>query len=178
MHPLQTFPTVDCAINRLKGIYCFCEGDKEGLPVIERFAKRIGLIPIRICSSSKVLYHAAAVFASNYLVALMDAAMKVTQLAKIDHSVAWVALEPLVVSTIKNIAEMGLSQALTGPIARGDIETIVAHLNKLELIDSSLASIYRTMGCHTVDVALRKGSITRYKAKEIRSVFHLNTNNR
>lgn len=171
MHPLQTFPTVDCAVNKLKGTYCFCEGDKEGLPVIERLAKCIGLMPIRICSSSKVLYHAAAVFASNYLVALMDAAMKVAHLAKLDRSIAWIAFEPLVVSTIKNVAEVGLPQALTGPIARGDIETIAAHLNKLELIDSSLTSIYRTMGCHTVDVALRKGSITRDKAKEIRSVL-------
>lgn len=178
MHPLQTFPTVDCAVNRLKGTYCFCEGDKEGLPVIERLAKRIGLMPISICSSSKVLYHAAAVFASNYLVALMDAAMKIAHLAKIENSVAWMAFEPLVVSTITNVAEMGLPQALSGPIARGDIETITAHLNKLELIDSSLASIYRTMGCHTVDIALRKGAITQDKAKEIRSVFQLNTNNK
>ncbi len=171
MHPLQTFPTVDCAINRLKGTYCFCEGDKEGITVIERLAKRIGLMPISICSSSKVLYHAAAVFASNYLVALMDAAITVAHLAKIDRSTAWAALEPLVLSTLKNVSEVGLPQALTGPIARGDIETIAAHLNKLELIDSSLTSIYRTMGCHTADVALRKASITQDKAKEIRSVL-------
>ena len=97
--------------------------------------------------------------------------MNVAYLAKIDHSTAWMAFEPLVVSTIKNVAEVGLPQALTGPIARGDIETITAHLYKLELVDSSLASIYRTMGCHTVGVALRKGSITRDKAKEIRSVL-------
>ena len=171
MHPLQTFPTVDAACERLQGIYCFCEGDKEGLPVIESLAKRIGLIPVRICSSSKVLYHAAAVFACNYLVALMDAAIENANLAKIYHTIAWSEFAPLVVSTIENISEIGPAQALTGPIARGDDGTIGEHIKKLELAEPSLASMYRAMGCHAVNIAQRKGSITKEKANEIKSLL-------
>ena len=171
MHPLQTFPTVDCAVEKLKGTYCFYEGDKEGFAVIENLAKHIGLKPVQINSSSKILYHTAAVFACNYLVALMDAAMELAQLAQIDRSIAWSAFEPLVVSTIRNIAEVGPAQALTGPIARGDIETIAGHIEKLESDKPSLASVYRTMGCHTVDIALRKRAITKEKANEIRSLL-------
>ena len=171
MHPLQTFPTVDCAVEKLKGTYCFYEGDEEGFAVIENLAKRIGLQPVQINSSSKILYHTAAVFACNYLVALMDAAMKLAQLAQIDRSIAWSAFEPLVVSTIRNIAEVGPAQALTGPIARGDIETIAVHIEKLELVEPYLASIYRTMGRHTVNIAVRRGSITKEKANEIRNLL-------
>ena len=171
MHPLQTFATVDSACAKLKGTYCFCEGDKGGLPVIESLAKRIGMIPVHIHNSSKVLYHAAAVFACNYLVTLMDAAIETANLAKIDRSTAWSAFVPLVVSTIENISEIGQDRALTGPIARGDITTIAQHIEKLELVEPSLASMYRAMARHTVDIALRNGSITEEKGKEIRSVL-------
>lgn len=171
MHPLQTFPTIDSAVKRLEDTYCFYEGDEDSLPVIENLAIRIGLKPTQISISSKVLYHTAAVFACNYLIALMDAAMELTQLVQIDRSIAWSAFEPLVVSTIKNIAETGTSGALTGPIARGDIETIAGHIEKLELVEPSLASVYRTMGCYTVDIAMRRRSITKEKANEIRSLL-------
>jgi len=171
MHPLQTFPIVDSACARLKGIHCFCEGDKEGLPVIESLAECIGLTPVRICSSSKVLYHAAAVFACNYLVALMDAAIEIANLANIDRAVAWSAFEPLVVSTIENISELGPAQALTGPIARGDAGIIREHIEKLKLVEPSLAWLYRAMGCHATDIALRNGAITKDRAKEIRSLL-------
>jgi len=171
MHPLQTFATVDSACAKLKGIYCFCEGDKEGLPVIENLAKSIGMIPVHICSSSKVLYHAAAVFACNYLVTLMDAAIETANLAKIDRSTAWSAFVPLVVSTIENISEIGPERALTGPISRGDIRTIARHIEKLELVEPSLASMYRAMARHAVDIALRNSSITEEKGEEIKSVL-------
>ncbi|MBL7187918.1 MAG: DUF2520 domain-containing protein [Phycisphaerae bacterium] len=171
MHPLQTFATVDSACAKLKGTYCFCEGDKEGLPVIEGLAKRIGIIPVHIHSSSKVLYHAAAVFACNYLVTLMDAAIETANLAKIDHLTAWSAFAPLVVSTIENISEIGPDRALTGPISRGDIRTIAQHIEKLESVEPSLASMYRAMARHAVDIALRNSSITEEKAEEIKRVL-------
>jgi predicted short-subunit dehydrogenase-like oxidoreductase (DUF2520 family) len=101
----------------------------------------------------------------------MDIAMKLAKLAQIDPSIAWSAYEPLVLSTIENIAEMGTAQALTGPIARGDIQTITGHIEKLASVDPSLTSVYNIMGCHTVDIAERKGSITKEKAKEIRSLL-------
>ena len=171
MHPLQTFPTVDLAVKRLKGTYCFYEGDEKAQPLIENLAKRIGLRPVKISNSLKIFHHIAAVFACNYLVALMDTAMKLAELAQIETSIAWLAYEPLVLSTIENIAEMGTAQALTGPIARGDIQTITGHIEKLASVDPSLTSVYNIMGCHTVDVAEKKGSITSQKAKEIRTLL-------
>lgn len=62
---------------------------------------------------------------------------------------------------------MGPAQALTGPIARGDVKTIRCHLRRIELIDPGLASLYRAIGRYAVNVAIRKGTITPSKAQEI-----------
>ena len=167
MHPLQTFPTVDAAVARLRGTYCFCEGDEKALAVIDGFARHLELKPIRIERTAKVLYHASAVLACNYIVALIDAAISLAEHAGIERSTAWSAFEPLVLATVKNVAEMGPTQALTGPIARGDVETVRCHLRRIELVDSRLASLYRVIGCHAVNVAIRKGTIASPKAQEI-----------
>ena len=167
MHPLQTFPSVDAAVANLPGAYCFCEGDEKALAVIEGFARHLELRPIRIERTAKVLYHASAVLACNYIVALIDAAISLAEHAGIERSTAWSAFEPLVLATVKNVAEMGPTQALTGPIARGDVETVRCHLRRIELVDSRLASLYRVIGCHAVNVAIRKGTIASPKAQEI-----------
>ena len=167
MHPLHTFPTVDAAVARLRGTYCFCEGDEKALAVIEGFARHLELKPIRIERTAKVLYHASAVLACNYIVALIDAAISLAEHAGIEPSTAWSAFEPLVLATVKNVAEMGPTQALTGPIARGDVETVRHHLQRIELVDSRLASLYRAIGCHAVNVAIRKGTIASPKTQDI-----------
>ena len=171
MHPLQTFPTVDAAIKMMSGTYCFYEGDERAIPVIERFAKDIGLRPIQISSTSKTLYHAAAVMACNYFVALMDSATVFAENAGIDRTTAWSALEPLVATTLNNITEMGTINSLTGPIPRGDVKTVHRHLQKLVLTPGHLTSVYRTMGLYTVEIAVRKGTITVTKAAELRDLL-------
>lgn len=170
MHPLQTFPTVDAAL-KMSGTYCFYEGDECAVSVVERFAEDIGLRPVRISSASKTLYHAAAVMACNYFVTLMDSAIMSAEKAGIDSTIAWSALEPLVATTLNNITEMGTVNSLTGPIARGDVKTVRRHLQKLALTAGHLASVYRTMGLYTVEIAIRKGTITVAKATEIRDLL-------
>jgi len=171
MHPLQTFPTVDAALKMMNGTYCFYEGDECAIPLIERFAKDIGLRPIQISSTSKTIYHAAAVMACNYFVALMDSAIVFAEKAGIDRTIAWSALEPLVATTLNNITEMGTINSLTGPIARGDVKTIRKKKKKLALTPGHLASVYRTMGLCTVEIAVRKGTITATKAAQIRELL-------
>lgn len=171
MHPLQTFPTIDAAIKMMSGTYCFYEGDEGAITVIENLAKNLGLRPIRIASKSKVLYHAAAVMACNYLVTLMDSAVQLAESADIDRITAWSALKPLVTATLNNISEMGTVNSLTGPIARGDVKTVRRHLQELASAHGHLTSIYRTMGLYTVEMAVKKGSITAEKAAEIRDLL-------
>jgi len=171
MHPLQTFPTIDATIEKIKGAYCFYEGDEAAIHVIEHLAKNIGLKPVRISSTSKILYHAAAVMACNYLVALMDSAITLAENAGIDRTTAWLSLKPLVTATLDNITKIGTVDSLTGPIARGDTKTIARHLHELTLKDEGLTAMYRTMGLYTAGIAVKKGTITAEKAKKIKSLL-------
>lgn len=171
MHPLQTFPTIDAAIKMMSGTYCFYEGDECAIAVVEHFAKDIGLRPVPISSTSKPLYHAAAVMACNYFVALMDSAIVLAEKAGVDHTIAWSALEPLVATTLKNITKMGTINSLTGPIARGDVKTIRRHLQELALTPGHIASVYRAMGLYTAEMAVSKRTITVEKAAQIKDLL-------
>ncbi len=116
MHPLQTFPTVQAAIAKLPGSYCFIEGDARACAVLESLAKAIGALPVRIAPETKALYHAGAAVASNYLVTLLDAAAAMVALAMggsddAERARALAALAPLVKATMENALQLGPERA-------------------------------------------------------------------
>lgn len=171
MHPLQTFPSVQAAIDRLPGTTFFCEGDERALPALEELARAIGGRAARIDPAAKVLYHAAAVMACNYLTALTDAAAALCERAGIDRATALAALGPLSAATLDNVARMGPGEALTGPIARGDTGTVRRHLEALAGADEKLQALYRAAGGWTVQLAERSGTIDRATARSLREIL-------
>jgi predicted short-subunit dehydrogenase-like oxidoreductase (DUF2520 family) len=120
LHPLQTFPTTDAGADRLAGAWCAIAGD----PQVGDLAALLGLHAVEVDDADRVRYHAAACIASNHLVALLD---QVRRIAPIPLA----AFFPLVQATVENVAERGPAAALTGPVARGDAETVRAHLDAL-----------------------------------------------
>jgi predicted short-subunit dehydrogenase-like oxidoreductase (DUF2520 family) len=120
LHPLQTLPTVDAGLARLPGSWCAIAGD----PQVAVLAEQLGLHPIAVSGADRVRYHATACIASNHLVALLG------QLERVSP-VPLEALLPLVRASVDNVADLGAARALTGPVARGDVETIRAHLEAL-----------------------------------------------
>ncbi len=171
IHPLQTFPTAQSAIDGLAGVYWFSEGDEPAVKVLNDLIVAIGGKPVGISLEQKPLYHAAAVFACNYLAALMDIALATVGGAGVESRTAWEALEPLVRNTVTNIGKLGPPAALTGPIARGDTETVVRHLNALREYDPELAKLYSAFGRWTIELARRKGSIDESTAEALRDVL-------
>ncbi len=167
-HPLQTFPTVHSAESNLPGSHCFLEGDERALEVLEAFGAAIGTHCVRIETRAKVLYHAGAVIACNYLCALMDAALTATDAAAIDRRTARSALRPLVEATLDNIAKLGPEAALTGPIQRGDHETVSMHLRALGEAVPELKTLYQELGCWTLDLATRSGQPDRGSIETLR----------
>ncbi|MBC8372551.1 MAG: DUF2520 domain-containing protein [Planctomycetes bacterium] len=153
MHPLATFPTADAAVEKFAGTYCFCEGDLAATDALMGLATGIGGKPMLISTDAKVLYHAAACMASNYFIALMDAALTLCGTAGIDRVTAWDALSPLVAATLENVTKLGPPAALTGPIARGDAQTIRRHLDALARCDSNLRDFYRIAGKWALQLA-------------------------
>ncbi len=169
MHPMQTFPTAEAAVEKLPGAYFFIEGDDKAAAAMENLARDIGGRPTRIARESKVLYHAAAVMACNYLTALLDAALTTAEKAGIPRAGAIEAFEPLIRATVDNVLAAGPEKALTGPIARGDIETVRRHLQAIDELE--LKRLYRAAGEWTAGLARRKGTIDDATAEALRKLM-------
>jgi predicted short-subunit dehydrogenase-like oxidoreductase (DUF2520 family) len=163
MHPLQTFPDVDSAIEKIPGAYCFYEGDERATKFITHFARVIGLIPVEIHREEKALYHAAAVMASNYLVTLLDMMIETARLSGIDQDKVWPAFRPLIYGTLENVGRQGTAPSLTGPISRGDIDTVRKHLQSLDRVDPAAARLYRELGIKATTIAARRNAISTEK---------------
>lgn len=154
LHPLQTIVEPDRAPARLKGAWAAVEGMPRAMETGETLAQDIGMRPFRIATKAKAIYHAGAVFASNYLVVVEAVAQRLLRHAGLSDADAWAALRPLVEGTIENLSRAEPKSALTGPVARGDTATIVRHLESLAIDD---AKLYRALGRAALDLAQKRG---------------------
>ncbi len=170
-HPLQTFASVAHAVENLPGSTFALEADGELLETLKQMVSTLEGTWIRLGAGDKVLYHAAAVFACNYLVALVKLSTDLWQVFGVSTPEATRALMPLLRGTLNNVENVGLPNCLTGPIARGDLGTIKKHLAALEKSAPALLSTYRELGLQTIPVALDKGKIDSHRAEEMRQLL-------
>ncbi len=170
-HPLQTFASIREARENLPGSTFAIEAGEPLLEILKTMAVTLGGRWIVVGADDKVLYHVAAVMASNYLVTLVKLATDLWQTFGIPREQAIEALLPLIKGTVHNIEAIGIPDCLTGPIARGDSGTIKKHLAALEKAAPEFLATYRELGRQTVPVALAKGRITEAQAKELRGIL-------
>ena len=170
-HPLQTFASVEQAIDNIPGSTFALEAEEPLLTTLKEMAAALDGNWIRLKASDKVLYHASAVIACNYLVTLVKLATDLWQTFSVPQQQATQALLPLLRGTIHNIDTVGIPQCLTGPVARGDIGTINKHLEVLQKAAPGLVSTYRELGLQTIPIALAKGKIDQAQAQELEAVL-------
>jgi len=166
LHPLQTVVTPEAGVNALPGSTFAVCGDPAAVAWAERIVKVLGGTALHVAADSMPLYHAAAVMASNYVAGLIDAAAILMKAAGIDEKTALDALSPLIYGGVANALALGPEKALTGPIERGDAETVRRHLPSLAAVPPSVAGLYRSAGLHVLEVARRRG-LAEAKAREI-----------
>lgn len=157
LHPLQTFATPEAGYHALPGIFFAIDGDADALAWAEEIVSLLDGSVLRIPAGSRALYHAAGVMASNHLVAIIDAAVQTMQHAGLDEWTAVLALAPIIRASLKNALAIGPSQALTGPVQRGDLTTIDAHLQALEHFAPTIRNLYSAASLQALDIALRRG---------------------
>ncbi len=170
-HPLQTFASVKQAIENMPGSTFAIEAEEPLLTMLKDMATALDGHFIELKAGDKVVYHAAAVIACNYLVTLVKLATDLWQTFNVPISEATRALIPLLRGTIHNIETVGIPQCLTGPIARGDTGTIKKHINALEKIAPAVLSTYLELGRQTIPVALAKGRINAQQAEELQAIL-------
>jgi predicted short-subunit dehydrogenase-like oxidoreductase (DUF2520 family) len=171
VHPLQSFASPERAIELLPGSIFSIEGDKDAYEFGVCIVENLGGEYFFIERKAKPLYHAGACVVSNYLVTIIDFGIKLLESTGIPRQMATKALMPLINGTIKNIENIGIPRALTGPIARGDLGTIVKHLDCLEEMAPELSKLYSWLGFFTAPVAVEKGTIDAQLMKEFQKAF-------
>ncbi len=158
VHPLQTFPDPAAGIERIPGcVIAIAADDDQGWFVAERLADDLMGVPFRLAEEHRALYHSAAVFASNYLVAATAVAEELLSAAGVPDPSA--ALPPLQRATVENIAAMGSAAALTGPAARGDAGTIRRNLEALSAEAPWAVEAYVEMARLALDLSVRGGRL-------------------
>ncbi|MFY9398130.1 MAG: D-glycero-beta-D-manno-heptose 1-phosphate adenylyltransferase [Desulfomonilia bacterium] len=150
LHPLQSIMDPELAGEAIAGSLFTFEGSEAARRAAQGLVDSLGSCMLGITKEDKVLYHAAAVMASNYLVTLASQAAELVEGAGLDIG----HLIPLMQGTLENIRAHGRS-ALTGPIRRGDWETVLAHLQALERRFPDVLHSYLALGRSTAQLASR-----------------------
>jgi predicted short-subunit dehydrogenase-like oxidoreductase (DUF2520 family) len=159
MHPMQTVPDVESGIDRLPGSHVAVTAwEEEGYATGERLARDVGGLPFRLPEDRKPLYHAAAVFCSNYLVAVEGIAERLFRVAGLGAPLEMFA--PLAEASLANVLRGGPAAALTGPAARGDAGSVRRNLEALTEHAPDAVPAYVALAVAALDLAEESGRLT------------------
>lgn len=156
IHPIRSFASPEQIVPSFAGTYCGVEGDTRALAVLNTALTAIGAQIVPIDPQHKVIYHSAAVFACNYLVTLMDVARQAYVKAGVPDDIALKLMEPLVKETVENVFRLGPEDALTGPIARGDMATTVKQYRAVRAWNRRFGALYKKLGKLTKRLAAKR----------------------
>ena len=159
-HPYQTFAGLENPediASRLSGV-AFAVGGQEWLEsYLWQMATELGGHPVSISDADRPLYHASAVLACGYLVALLKATIELWQAMGFSEQEAIEALYPISRATLENLARTGAEASVTGPAVRGDIQTLRSHLDTLNERLPEVVPLYGTLTTASLEMAARRG---------------------
>src|SRR5262245_726003 len=170
-HPLVAFADMERAVAALRGATVAIEGDDQLADLLARMAEAMGAVPVRLAPGSKSAYHAAAVLAAGGFVALLDAIAELGRVAGLDESGSLTIYGPLVEQTLGNARALGIRAALTGPITRGDVGTLDAHLRTLRAHAPGVVDLYVAAAEREIDLAEGRGALTPEAAADLRNLL-------
>lgn len=162
LHPIQSFPKTKSLRERMKsvrGIHFGVEGEGKALAMIQHIVYALGARTLVIPQGVKPLYHATCVFASNYVVTLLNAVAEASQALGFNKEWREFVL-PLFTTSVGNALTTSPREALTGPIVRNDIHTIELHLGALQKFAPQLVPLYCVAGIETARIARQNGNLT------------------
>jgi predicted short-subunit dehydrogenase-like oxidoreductase (DUF2520 family) len=170
VHPLMTCPDVDAAVARIPGsAFAVTARSPLAFQVGERIALDVGGRPFALEDGMKPLYHAAAVFASNYLVTLTALAASLEDAARVPDPLG--ALAPLQQATLENVIAAGPEAALTGPAVRGDDATVERNLRALAEHAPHAVPAYVALADLALELAVSSGRLDARAAAAVKGVL-------
>jgi len=166
LHPLQTFPDIGSAIKVLPETYIFIEGDEHSLDILNKIGASLGMAVIKIEGKHKVLYHLAAVLLCNLLCALVYTGEEIIDMTGVELQPFF----PVIKATLNNIEKNGALLSLTGPIVRGDVNTVISHLGAMKDLDLH-REVYKALSLVALDMAQARGELTQEVRERLRGIL-------
>lgn len=158
-HPLQSLPDPETGARALAGSFVGIDGDQLAVDMLTHLADTLGMEPFRLDDHARPAYHAAAAAAANFVVTSLAISADLFESAGVDPRVS----RPLVERAVANVFDKGPRAALTGPIARGDIETVIGHLTAAHEVSDEVGRQFRLMAEATTVRAGRQEDLRRWK---------------
>ena len=171
LHPLQTFANREQSLSNLPGSVFAVEAEEPLRGVLLAMVGALHGTPIELRAEDKALYHASAVLASNYAVTLMKLASDLWLRLGWEREASVRALLPLLRGAVNNLETLGVPQALTGPVSRGDVETVRRHLDALTASAAHVLPAYRELALQTIPAALARGGLSDDGARDLRRLL-------
>lgn len=168
VHPIQSFPNIWRAgkNSRLNGIYFGIDGEPEAIAKARELVGNLGSKTVIVPSELKPLYHAACVFASGYTIILLNAINELSNQLKLNAD--WPEVfGPLMTTAMENTIRQSAPAALTGPILRGDMATVDAHLAALADHAPQFLPLYTVGGIEVARIAKERGRISQEEMERV-----------
>lgn len=176
-HPLQTFPRdfePKDILPTVKGIYYGVDGNAAAMRKAKQLAAKLKGKTIYIKPEMRTFYHAACVVASNHVTTLLWILEQMFAALKTSEKKFYPVFEPIIMAALQNAARTSPAQSLSGPIARGGVETVSHHFEALQRFASNLVPYYGSMSAETTRLAEMKGSIDHEQARMMYNLIFSN----
>jgi predicted short-subunit dehydrogenase-like oxidoreductase (DUF2520 family) len=172
-HPLQTFPR-DFSPREIlptaRKIWYGVDGTRTAIRKAQQLARSLNGKVVVIRPERRALYHAACVVASNHLTTMLWVVERMFNALKTNERTFYPLFEPIIMATLRNVARTSPAQALSGPIARGGVETVAQHFDALRQFAPELIPYFAALSSETTRLAEAKGTIDAAKAH---AMYHL-----
>lgn len=164
IHPVMTFTGTSVDVSRLSGCPFGITAPEELRAVAQALVMEIGGEPVWVPEEQRALYHAALAFGSNYLMTLVNQTIDLLNSAGIQNPE--LLARPLFNAALDN-ALRDSDRAATGPVVRGDVETVAAHIEVLRAHGGLVLDAYRALARLTADRAIASGQLSTQDAARL-----------
>ncbi len=170
IHPVQSFPQKKPDPKVFSDIFIGLEGKREALKPAKKVARQLGSRYFVLDALNKPLYHTACSVASNSMATLLDVSTHLLKKAGLSESMAPRILLPLIQGTLQNVKKFDAGRALTGPVVRGDLQSVQKHLKALA-DEPEFRELYRKIAYQSLRIAKRENRLSDEKIRALEALL-------
>ncbi|MBU4204322.1 MAG: DUF2520 domain-containing protein [Acidobacteria bacterium] len=151
LHPVQSFVHKNQNLSALENIFYGLEGHPRAVETAREIVDRLRGTAFDLSGVNRPAYHAACSLSSNFFVTLLETAAGILESNGFSPELSIKILTPLMQGTLQNVNIFGAAASLSGPLVRGDIISVRAHLKALKMVDGTAESFYRQLALHSLE---------------------------